>query len=212
MTIRVLLVDDHPIVRAGLKMVLGIDPTIEVVAEGANGVEAVELAELHQPDLVLMDLQMPELDGVEATASIRASYPDVHVVILTTYDSDRSIVSALDAGAAGYLLKDAPPDELLRAIKAAATGQPVVSDDLAERVQAQRDAMPLDPLTERETEVLQCVAQGLSNPKIAEALFVSQATVKTHLIHVFQKLQVKDRTSAVTKALNLGLIELDEPR
>lgn len=207
MTIRVVVVDDHPVVRAGITMVLGIDETIEVVAEADDGIAAIEAVDEHRPDVVLMDLQMPELDGVGATERIRSAHPDVRVLVLTTYDTDRSIVAAVEAGATGYLLKDTPPAELIAAIKAAAAGHRTLAPGVADRL----DAIRLEPrpnLTDRELEVLTSIARGASNAAAAAELFVSQATVKTHLIHIFQKLDVSDRTSAVTKALDLGLIEL----
>ena len=207
-SVRVIVVDDHPIVRAGVTMVLGIDATIEVVAEGSNGLEAVELAGEHRPDVVLMDLQMPELDGVGATEQIRAQLPDVHVLVLTTYDTDQAIVNAVEAGAAGYLLKDAPPAELLAAIKAVARGETILPPEIAARLMAKMREPKLPDLTARELDVLRCVATGASNPTVAKELVISLATVKTHLIHIYQKLQVDDRTSAVTKGIELGLIEL----
>ncbi len=205
--VRVVVTDDHPVVRAGLVMMLGTDEQIEVVGEAEHGAEAVELVGSLRPDLVLMDLQMPELDGVEATQRIRREHPDTNVLILTTYDTDRAIVSAVEAGAAGYLLKDAPPAEVLSAVHRAARGEQVLTPEIAERLREIRSAPTLPELTERELDVLDALASGGTNRSIAEQLFVSQATVKTHLIHIFQKLQVEDRTSAVAKALELGLVE-----
>jgi len=207
MSIRVVVADDHPVVRTGVVMMLGSDPSIEVVGEATDGGEAVALAQQHQPDLVLMDLQMPKMDGVEATRAILDANPSTNILILTTYDTDRSIVAAIEAGAAGYLLKDAPPDELLRGVRDAAAGNRVLSPTVAEKLRSAKDAPPLPDLTAREMEVLAALAEGGTNRGIAEKLFVSQATVKTHLIHIFQKLQVEDRTSAVARALELGLIE-----
>ena len=207
MSIRVVVADDHPVVRTGVVMMLGSDPSIEVVGEATDGGEAVALAQQHQPDLVLMDLQMPKMDGVEATRAILDANPSTNILILTTYDTDRSIVAAIEAGAAGYLLKDAPPDELLRGVREAAAGNRVLSPTVAEKLRSAKDAPPLPDLTAREMEVLAALAEGGTNRGIAEKLFVSQATVKTHLIHIFQKLQVEDRTSAVARALELGLIE-----
>lgn len=206
--VRVIVVDDHPVVRAGVTMMLGSDQAIDVVAEAADGDEAVRLTLEHQPDVVLMDLQMPVIDGVGATERIRVEAPDVHILILTTYDHDQSIVNAVEAGAAGYMLKDAPPEVLIEAIKSVAHGQTVLSPELASRLEARRREPKLEPLTERELDVLRCVALGASNPKIAEELFISLSTVKTHLIHIYQKLHVDDRTTAVTKAFELGIIEL----
>lgn len=206
--VRVVVADDHPVVRAGVTMVLGIDPDIDVVAEAGDGLEAVAAATEHRPDVVLMDLQMPELDGVGATERIRTELPDVHVLVLTTYDTDQSIVNAVEAGASGYLLKDAPPNELLAAIKVVARGESILPPEIAAKLMAKLREPKLPELTTRELEVLRCVARGASNPAVAEELIISLATVKTHLIHIYQKLQVEDRTSAVTKGLELGLIEL----
>ena len=150
---------------------------------------------------------MPELDGVEATRQIRAEMPTVQVLLLTTYDTDRAIVSAIEAGAVGYLIKDAPPGELVQAVHDAAKGNQVLAPAVAEKLQAHSDRPPMDDLTSREMEVLSALAHGGTNRSIAEALFISQATVKTHLIHIFQKLQVEDRTSAVARAVELGLID-----
>ena len=208
MSIRVVVADDHPVVRTGVVMMLGADSDIEVVGQAADGRQAVELVAELQPDLVVMDLQMPELDGVEATRTIRGTQSDVAVLILTTYDNDRSIVSAVDAGAAGYLLKDAPPEDLLQAVRDAAAGHSVLPPAIAARLAAQREAPAIPELTSRELEVLGALAQGGTNRTIAETLFISQATVKTHLIHIFQKLQVEDRTSAVAKAAELGLVDI----
>ncbi len=207
-TIRIVVADDHPVVRAGVVMVLGLEPTFEVVAEAADGAEAVELALSHRPDVVLMDLQMPELDGVGATERIVAEVPSVRILILTTYDTDQSIVRAVEAGAAGYLTKDAPPDQLVDAVRTAAAGGTVLPPEIAARLTAQLRTPKLPDLTERELEVLQCVASGLTNPATAEELCISLATVKTHLIHIYQKLQVDDRTSAVMKGIELGLIQV----
>ncbi len=207
MAVRVIVADDHPVVRTGVVMMLGTDPAIEVVAEAADGAEAIALALEHRPDLVVMDLQMPELDGVEATTRLQAEAPDIAVLILTTYDTDRAIVSAVEAGAVGYLLKDAPPDELLAAVRRAAAGSPVLAGPVAEKLEAARSAPAMPDLTARELDVLEALAAGGTNKGIAEQLFVSQATVKTHLIHIFQKLQVDDRTSAVARAVELGLVE-----
>ncbi len=208
MSIRIVVADDHPVVRAGVVMMLGAGPDIEVVGEATDGREAIALAEELTPDLIVMDLQMPEIDGVEATRTIRAATPGVNILILTTYDNDRSIVSAVEAGAAGYLLKDAPPDDLLRAVRDAAAGHSVLPPAIAARLAAHRESPAVPELTSRELEVLSALAQGGTNRSIAEGLFISQATVKTHLIHIFQKLQVEDRTSAVARAAELGLVDI----
>ncbi len=204
--IRVLVADDHPIVRSGIVTLLKDATDIEVVGEAADGGEAVALAIAMKPDLVLMDLRMPVLDGDEATARILAALPAIRVVILTTYESDESILTAIEAGASGYLLKAAPQEEILAGIRSVARGEvalaPSIAALLVRRVAAPRTAT----LSERETQVLALVAQGNSNPAIARQLFLSEATIKTHLLHVFEKLGVSDRTRAVTLAMELGLL------
>ena len=203
--IRVLVADDHPIVRGGIVALLSAAGDIEVVAEAADGLEAVRLAAEHRPDVVLMDLRMPGLDGDEATARILAANPAARVVILTTYESDASILTAIEAGASGYLLKAAPQEEILAGVRSVARGEVALAPSIAAML-VQRVAKPAVTLSPRETEVLALVAQGSSNPSIAAALFVSEATVKTHLLHVFEKLGVSDRTRAVTRAMELGLL------
>ena len=203
--IRVLVADDHPIVRGGIVALLSAAGDIEVVAEAADGLEAVRLAAEHRPDVVLMDLRMPGLDGDEATARILAANPVARVVILTTYESDASILTAIEAGASGYLLKAAPQEEILAGVRSVARGEVALAPSIAAML-VQRVAKPAVTLSPRETEVLALVAQGSSNPSIAAALFVSEATVKTHLLHVFEKLGVSDRTRAVTRAMELGLL------
>ncbi len=207
MTVRVVVADDHPVVRTGVVMMLGADAAIEVVGEASDGAEAIALARALGPDLVVMDLQMPDVDGVEATRTIRSELPGTAVLILTTYDTDRAIVSAVEAGAAGYLLKDAPPGDLVRAVRDAASGAQVLPPVIAAKLHAHREAPATPELTTREQEVLDALAKGGTNRSIAESLFVSQATVKTHLIHIFQKLQVEDRTSAVARAVELGIVD-----
>ena len=204
--IRVLVADDHPIVRGGIVALLGAADDIEVVGEAHDGQEAVRLARELQPDLVLMDLRMPGLDGDAATALILAERPATRVVILTTYETDASILTAIEAGASGYLLKAAPAGEILAGIRSVAAGDVALAPSIAAML-VNRVKAPAGPtLSARETEVLALVAQGKSNPAIAQALFVSEATVKTHLLHVFEKLNVSDRTRAVTKAMELGLL------
>lgn len=204
--IRVLVADDHPIVRSGIVGLLETAADVEVVGEASTGLEAVELALRHKPDLVLMDLRMPGLDGDAATAQILAARPEIRVVILTTYESDDSILTAIEAGASGYLLKAAPQDELLAGIRSVARGEVALAPRIAALLvdRMQRPAVPT--LSPRETQVLGLVAQGQSNPVIAKTLFLSEATVKTHLLHVFEKLDVNDRTRAVTRAMELGLL------
>lgn len=203
--IRVLVADDHPIVRGGIVALLSAADDMSVVAEASDGLEAVRLAAEHRPDVVLMDLRMPGLDGDEATARILAANPAARVVILTTYESDASILTAIEAGASGYLLKAAPQEEILAGVRSVARGEVALAPSIAAML-VQRVARPAVTLSPRETEVLALVAQGSSNPAIAAALFVSEATVKTHLLHVFEKLGVSDRTRAVTRAMELGLL------
>ncbi|MCC6269976.1 MAG: response regulator transcription factor [Microbacteriaceae bacterium] len=203
---RVLVADDHPVVRGGIVALLGTADDIEVVGEAATGLEAVERAVGLEPDVVLMDLRMPGLDGDEATARILSERPGIRVLILTTYESDDSILTAIEAGASGYLLKAAPQEELLAGIRSVARGEVALAPRIAALL-VNRVQRPVTPaLTARETEILRLVAQGFSNPAIAKELFVSSATVKTHLLHVFEKLEVNDRTRAVTKAMELGLL------
>ena len=203
--IRVLVADDHPIVRSGIVGLLAAASDMEVVGEAANGLEAVALAAELTPDVVLMDLRMPGLDGDEATARILSERASTKVVILTTYESDASILTAIEAGASGYLLKAAPEQELLAGIRSVARGEVALAPSIAAML-VKRVARPTVTLSPRETEVLALVAQGDSNPVIAAKLFVGEATVKTHLLHVFEKLEVSDRTRAVTKAMELGLL------
>ncbi|POH65293.1 MULTISPECIES: response regulator [Cryobacterium] len=206
--IRVLVADDHPIVRGGIVGLLGGADDIEVVGEAADGAMAVRLAGELRPDLVLMDLRMPHLDGAAATAQILAQNPATRVLILTTYESDDQILGAIAAGASGYLLKAAPQAEIIEGVRSVYGGQtvlaPVIAARLVQRVRA--DAAPAPRLSARELQVLRLVAAGESNPQIARSLFIGEATVKTHLLHVFEKLGVGDRTRAVTLAMELRLL------
>ena len=203
--IRVLVADDHPIVRSGIVALLAAADDIEVVGEAATGREAVDLALALAPELVLMDLRMPELNGDEATAIILAALPATRVVVLTTYETDANILTAIEAGASGYLLKAAPQEEILAGIRSVARGEVALAPSIAAMLvgRVKTRAITLSP---RETEVLGLVAQGMSNPAIAKKLFLGEATVKTHLLHAFEKLDVSDRTRAVTKAMELGLL------
>lgn len=207
--IRVVVADDHPIVRSGIVALLADAGDIEVVGEAADGEEAVTLALSLRPDLVLMDLRMPKLDGDRATEQILATAPDIRVIVLTTYESDESILRAIEAGASGYLLKAAPQEEILAGIRSVAVGEvalsPAIATLLVRRVKTPAMS-PTVTLSDRETQVLALVAAGQSNPSIARELFVSEATVKTHLLHAFSKLGVNDRTRAVTLAMELGLL------
>jgi DNA-binding NarL/FixJ family response regulator len=205
-TIRLLLVDDHPVVRDGLRGMCESEPDFRVVGEASDGVEAVALANELEPDVVLMDLRMPGGSGVDAIAALAAAGSAANVLVLTTYDTDRDIMAALDAGATGYLLKDAPRDELFGAIRSAAAGESVLSPAVATRVVSRVRTSGSEELSGRETDVLALVARGRSNREIARALFVSEATVKTHLGHVYVKLGVNDRASAVATAYDRGLL------
>jgi DNA-binding NarL/FixJ family response regulator len=206
--IRLLIVDDHPVVRDGLRGMLAGQPAFTLLGEAENGARAVELAGTLAPDVVLMDLRMPQMDGVAATAEIHARFPAVRVLVLTTYDSDAEILRAIEAGAAGYLLKDAPREELYRAIQATALGQSYLSPAVAARLVGQLRAPLQEQLSPRELDVLNWVARGASNKEIARTLHISEATVKSHLLHIFEKLGADDRTQAVTLAVQKGMIHL----
>ncbi|NXY94899.1 response regulator transcription factor [Streptomyces sp. BR123] len=206
MTIRLLLADDHPVVRAGLRAVLDTEPDFTVVAEAATAERAVELAAGGEVDVVLMDLQFGAgMHGSAATEEITARTGAPRVLVLTTYDTDADILAAVEAGASGYLLKDAPPEELAAAVRTAAAGQSALAPAVALRLM-DRMRMPAEALTKRELEVLQLVADGLSNQQISKRLFLSQATVKSHLVHVYAKLGVDSRTAAVAAATTRRLI------
>lgn len=205
MSIRLLVVDDHPVVRAGIVGLLAGEPDLEVVGEAGDGAQACDLAAALQPDVVLMDLRMPVMDGTTATERILAATPTIRVVVLTTYETDADILRAVEAGATGYLLKDTPRDDLVAAVRAVAGGETVLAPSVARRLVAGvRNAA--ERLTARELEVLAAVARGGSNAQIGVELFISEATVKTHLLRVFAKLGVDDRTRAVTVALERGIL------
>ncbi len=205
--IRVVVVDDHPVVRAGLTGILDAVDDMAVVGVAADGVEAVDVVERERPDVVLMDMRMPRRSGDEATALLRESAPEARVIVLTTYESDDVIVRAIAAGASGYLLKAAPEDELLAGIRAVAAGEVALAPSVA-RVLVARAGRPVEApvLTVREVEVLRLVARGLSNREIGVHLHLGEATVKTHLLKTFAKLDVADRTRAVTRAMELGIL------
>jgi DNA-binding NarL/FixJ family response regulator len=207
-SIRVLIVDDHPVVRDGLRGMLNGEADLDVVGEATNGLEALAMVRRHATDIVLMDLRMPVLDGVAAIRHLSAEHPQVRAIVLTTYDQDNDIVRALEAGACGYLLKDAPRDELYRAVRAAAAGETVIAPQVAARLLGHLRSPVVEKPSDRELEVLALVARGLTNRAIARQLHISEATVKTHLVHAFTKLGVDDRTAAVTVALERGLLEL----
>ena len=206
--IRVLLVDDHPVVRAGIEGILSSQPDIEVAGEASDGLEAISLNQTLRPDVILMDLQMPEMDGATAIKAIREQANPPHILVLTTYDTDADIVQAIQAGATGYLLKDTPREDFFAAVRQVAQGEAVLTPVVASRLMAHMRAPAEEQLSERELEVLALVAQGHSNQDIAKQLHISAATVKTHLIHIYGKLGVNDRTAAVTTALEKGILRL----
>ena len=212
-TVRVLIVDDHAVVRDGLITMLGREKDFTVVGEAQNGLEAVEKAQELEPDVILMDLRMPELDGVEAMHRIRSQNPEVRFIVLTTYDTDEYIFDAIEAGAKGYLLKDASREELFSAVRAVQRGESLIHPGIAARIldrftQLSNQATPASLLSEREVEVLQLIAKGSANKEIGASLSISESTVKTHVANIFQKLDVNDRTDAVTQALQKGIIKL----
>ncbi|GAA3862134.1 response regulator transcription factor [Saccharothrix violaceirubra] len=202
--IRVVVVDDHPVVRDGLRGMLSAADDIEVVGEAADGAEAVAVVAAVRPDVVLMDLRMPGVDGVTAIGRLRGE--PARVLVLTTYDTDSDVLPAIKAGATGYLLKDTPRDELFRAVRSAARGEAVLSPSVATRLVGQVRSPAAEPLSDREIEVLGLIARGCTNREAATRLFISEATVKTHLVHVYAKLGVKDRASAVAAAYERGLL------
>ena len=203
--LRLIVVDDHPVVREGLRAMLDAEPDLDVVGEAGSGAEAVRLAAELRPDVVLMDLRMPGMDGVAATGRITAA-GDARVLVVTTYDTDADILRAVEAGATGYLLKDTPRRDLAEAVRAAARGETVLAPPVARALVSRVRLPAVDAPTRRELEVLAEVARGLSNAEVGRALHISEATVKTHLVRVFEKLGVSDRTAAVTRALSQGLL------
>ena len=212
--IRVLVADDQSMVRAGFRMLLGGEEDIEVVAEASNGLEAVEKAARFGPTVVLMDIRMPELDGLEATRRILAADGDARILILTTFDLDEYVYEALRAGASGFVLKDDPPEQLILAVRTVAAGDALLSPAITRRVIRQFTRVPrpdrpkeLGELTARELEILRLIANGLSNSEIAQELFISDTTVKTHVTHILQKLNLRDRVQAVVLAYQTGLFE-----
>jgi DNA-binding NarL/FixJ family response regulator len=218
-TIRVLVADDQSMVRAGFRMLLSGEEGIEVVAEACNGLEAVEKAARFDPTVVLMDIRMPELDGLEATRRILAADATARVLILTTFDLDEYVYEALKAGASGFVLKDDPPEQLIAAIRTVAAGDALLSPGVTKRVIKQFTRLPrpdppkeFEELSEREREVFRLIAAGLSNAEIAQELYISDTTVKTHITHIFQKLDLRDRVQAVVLAYQTGLFEPDAPR
>jgi DNA-binding NarL/FixJ family response regulator len=215
MTIRVLITDDHKVVRRGLRGFLELDPALEVVGEASNGKEALDMARRLEPDVVLMDLLMPVMDGIEATREIRRRLPEVEVVALTSVLEDAAVTGAIKAGAIGYLLKTTDADELCEAIKAAAAGQVRLAPEAAARlireVRTPENPEALtEPLTERETEVLKLIARGMANKQIAREMFVAISTIKTHVNNLYRKLGVSSRTQAALYAARVGLVPTDE--
>jgi DNA-binding NarL/FixJ family response regulator len=204
--IGVLIVDDHPVVRDGLSGMFASHPDFEVLGEAADGAEAVRRAQALKPDVVLMDLRMPGMDGVSAIRELARREVRARVLVLTTYDTDTDVLPAIEAGATGYLLKDAPRDELIRAVKAAARGESVLSPSVASVVLGMVRSPAAEPLSAREFEVLELVARGTTNREAAAKLFISEATVKTHLLHIYAKLGVNDRAAAVAEGFNRGLL------
>lgn len=205
--IRVLIVDDHPVVRNGLRGAFAAEPDIHVAGEAANGREALEWLARHPADVVLMDLRMPELDGLQAITALQQRTPAVRVLVLTTFDSETDVLPAIEAGATGYLLKDAPPEELLRAVRAAHRGEAVLSPSVAGQLMGQVRRPGGLALSNREREVLQLVATGASNREAANRLFISEASIKTHLQHIYDKLGVRDRAGAVAEAYRRRLLD-----
>jgi DNA-binding NarL/FixJ family response regulator len=204
--IRVVVVDDHPVVRGGVVGWLDAQPDLAVVGQASDGAEALAVVATTSPDVVLMDLRMPRMDGVTATERLAAAHPGVRVLVLTTYDTDADIVRAVEAGAVGYLLKDVPLPQLADAVRAAARGETVLAPPVAARLVSRLRAPAVDAPTARELEVLRGVARGLTNADIGRELFIGEATVKTHLLRVFAKLGVDDRTRAVMVAVERGLL------
>lgn len=205
--IRLLIVDDHPVVRDGLSSMFAREPEFEVLGEASDGAEALRLAETLRPDVILMDLRMPGMDGVTAITELAKRRAPVRVLVLTTYDTDSHVLPAIEAGATGYLLKDAPREELLRAVKSAAAGDAVLSPSVAARLMNRvRDPGTSGPLSQREREVLGLVAAGHTNREAAAKLFITEATVKTHLLNIYSKLGVSDRASAVAEGFSRGLL------
>jgi DNA-binding NarL/FixJ family response regulator len=216
MSIRVLVADDQSMVRAGFRMLLSGEEDIEVVAEASNGLEAIEKAERFGPTVVLMDIRMPELDGLEATRRILASDPDARVLILTTFDLDEYVYEALRAGASGFVLKDDPPEQLIAAIRTVAAGAALLSPTVTKRVIRQFSRTPrptppkeLDELSERERDVFRLMVRGLSNAEIGEELYISETTVKTHVTHILSKLGLRDRVQAVVLAYQTGVFGVE---
>ncbi|MEZ4713938.1 MAG: response regulator transcription factor [Caldilineaceae bacterium] len=209
--IRILLVDDHPVVRAGIEGILNSQDDMAVVGEAANGAEAIRLNQTLRPDVILMDLRMPDTDGVTAIQAITKEAEPPYILVLTTYDTDADIVRAIEAGATGYLLKDTPREDFFAAVRNVAQGQSVLTPVVASRLMERMRTPAEEQLSSREIEVLALVSRGHDNKAIARQLHISTATVKTHLLHIYGKLAVNDRTAAVTTALEKGILRLNLP-
>jgi two-component system, NarL family, response regulator LiaR len=211
--IRILIADDHAIVREGLRALLATEPDLELVAEATDGIQAVDKARAFKPDVILLDLMMPRMDGVEAITEIKKDWQEARILVLTSFSDDEKVFSAIRSGALGYLLKDSSPQDLLHAIHTVANGEGFLSPTIASKVMREINQPPKlpptkDPLTERENEILQLVAQGLTNDQIAEKLVVSERTVRTHVSNILAKLQLANRTQAALYALKEGLASL----
>jgi DNA-binding NarL/FixJ family response regulator len=207
--IRIIIADDHPVVRDGFRGIIAAEPGFEVLGEAGNGAEAVSMAKALRPDVILMDLRMPVMGGVEAIRELARAGLQVRVLVLTTFDTDQDVRPAIEAGATGYLLKDTGRADLVKAVRAAARGEAVLSPTVATRLMSQVRA-PQESLSDREIEILRLVADGCSNKEAAKRLFLSEATVKTHLLHLYAKLGVKDRAAAVAAGFRKGLLQVDE--
>jgi DNA-binding NarL/FixJ family response regulator len=213
-TIRVLVADDQSMVRAGFRLLLAREPDVDVIAEARTGIEAVQQAARFKPTVVLMDIRMPDLDGLEATRRILAADPAARILILTTFDLDEYVYEALQAGASGFVLKDDPPEQLIAAVRTVAAGDALLSPAVTKRVIQQFARMPrpappkaIDELTARELDIFRLIAEGLSNAEISERLFIGDTTVKTHVTHILQKLELRDRVQAVVLAYRTGLFD-----
>lgn len=207
--ITILLADDHPVVRVGLQGMLSSQPDFRIVAEAEDGLKAVQLARETEPDVILMDLRMPQMDGVKAIEEIRSHDADARIIVLTTYESDAHILRAIEAGATGYLLKDSPREDLFRAIRNAVRGEPLLAPSVVARLMERVRGSTDDNLSGREIEVLELVARGTSNREIAKQLWISETTVKSHLLHINNKLGATDRTAAVMEAIRRGIISVE---
>jgi DNA-binding NarL/FixJ family response regulator len=209
MTLKIIIADDHPVVRSGLRALLGSQSDFEIAGEAADGEEAARLAISLVPDLILMDLQMPVLDGLGAIKLIRDKLPKANILVLTTYGTDADILPALEAGALGYLLKDTPPEQLFQAVRNVASGEMALAPRVAEKVTQRLTNSSKNTLSSREIEVLELASRGNPNKEIAKKLFITEATVKSHFVHIFFKLGVTDRTAAVTEAVKKKIIKIE---